>query len=347
MLWSLIGGQTISGRPDRLSFALLASAVMQVGMVLLAGTFEVELPEAERAEIAREHYMRYVGRYVTDPVPPKGGTTNEPGETLTEEEPEPLEAPESAEPTPRRDKPSRSSTAEVVERDARPMNETPMETKSPQKTSARDVARAQGKPEPGKPERPAPGPAERAVELVSASTLLDDPLGEDVPGVALARPSPMRGHTSAFDPVKAKPGHRLTERKPAREKLRELAREKRQDSPPSLATKELLADRGGVGGGTAEERRAIKDAMGRASPRFRRCLEHTQLTSPDISGRILISFVIGAGGRPQQISTRVEPQDHRQLADCILRVVAELRFEPPRGQRDINVNYPLRIRSPL
>jgi tetratricopeptide (TPR) repeat protein len=83
-------------------------------------------------------------------------------------------------------------------------------------------------------------------------------------------------------------------------------------------------------------RRIVRQNFGR----FRRCYEESLRTSPNLSGRVAVRFVIGRDGSVSSATSTGSDVADRRLAECVARSFYELKFPAPEGGI-VTVTYPI------
>ncbi len=96
---------------------------------------------------------------------------------------------------------------------------------------------------------------------------------------------------------------------------------------PSMSEKGLLADE-------------VGQVIHKHMDSIRYCHEAAIIAQPNISGRIVVRFVIGGSGSVKKVSITSSTLPSDQLANCIMRKLSTFRFPKPKGGIDVSVDYP-------
>lgn len=91
---------------------------------------------------------------------------------------------------------------------------------------------------------------------------------------------------------------------------------------------------------------SIHRILRNAGDALRFCYERALAQRPQLSGRIVLAFVLGPDGSVrtaaiQSGGVRDEAGVDRDVSLCLLQVVRRLRFPSPEGGRLVNIRYPL------
>lgn len=90
----------------------------------------------------------------------------------------------------------------------------------------------------------------------------------------------------------------------------------------------------------AVDKEGIQSAVQEVVPEIGYCYEEWLQIQPDLGGRVVVAFQIGAGGRVVDIDLDDDTTtEHTLFEGCVLNVVQGLRFDEPDGV--IWVRYPL------
>jgi len=96
--------------------------------------------------------------------------------------------------------------------------------------------------------------------------------------------------------------------------------------------------------GAAVEEGLTKDEVGEVIHRHlsevRYCYESAMLRTPDIEGKLMINFVIGAPGNVKSSDIKSSTLPDPRLDDCILRRLVTWKFPQTKGRIDVAVTYP-------
>jgi TonB family protein len=97
-------------------------------------------------------------------------------------------------------------------------------------------------------------------------------------------------------------------------------------------------------GSSTVEQGLTKDEVGEVIHKHlsevRYCYESAMIRSPDIEGKLLVSFVIGGTGMVKSSEVKSSTLSDARLDDCILRRLGTWKFPTPRGGIDVAVTYP-------
>lgn len=88
----------------------------------------------------------------------------------------------------------------------------------------------------------------------------------------------------------------------------------------------------------------IDEELKAAGPAIQACYERGLKAKPHLRGQVNVNFVIGTDGKVAHADA-VEADDALTDAatlDCIVAVIAQLEFPPPRGGR-VFINYPIQL----
>ena len=96
--------------------------------------------------------------------------------------------------------------------------------------------------------------------------------------------------------------------------------------------------------GASVEEGLTKDEVGEVIHRhmseIRYCYEAAMVRTPDVEGKLLVDFTIGAGGLVKTSSVKDSTLPDPRLDDCILRRLASWKFPTPKGGIEVAVSYP-------
>ena len=92
-----------------------------------------------------------------------------------------------------------------------------------------------------------------------------------------------------------------------------------------------------TGGGL--DRKVIDEEIKSHVREIRACYEE-QLKTKKFSARLASSFVIGATGKVTKAEIATSTVKNKKMEDCILGVIKELDFPPPKGGGRVEVKYP-------
>lgn len=92
-----------------------------------------------------------------------------------------------------------------------------------------------------------------------------------------------------------------------------------------------------------------KDEVGRVIhshlSEVRYCYESSMIRTPDIEGKLLVDFTIGASGRVISSAINKSTLPDPRLDDCILRRLVKWAFPKPKGGVNVSVTYPFIFKS--
>ncbi len=105
----------------------------------------------------------------------------------------------------------------------------------------------------------------------------------------------------------------------------------------------VLEEESEVDGGLDKEAiaRVIRSQLGQ----IRYCYERQLSASPDLYGKILIKFTIGAAGSVVAQAIGTTSLNNAMVEGCILRRVAGWQFPSPKGGTSVLVTYPFLFKS--
>ncbi|MDP2344601.1 MAG: AgmX/PglI C-terminal domain-containing protein [Deltaproteobacteria bacterium] len=92
-----------------------------------------------------------------------------------------------------------------------------------------------------------------------------------------------------------------------------------------------------VGGLDREE---IQRVINRAMGRLRYCYEKELNTHQDLEGKVTPQWTIGGTGDVMAASMMQTTMGNRNVDECVLRVIRQLKFPAPRGAGVVHVTYP-------
>ncbi len=96
----------------------------------------------------------------------------------------------------------------------------------------------------------------------------------------------------------------------------------------------------------AIDKSAVEAALLAHRDEFRLCYEREiNAETPDLSGRVSTTFVIGSSGRVTQAGILSSSLGNANAEGCILDVIRRIAFPVPRGGGVVQVNYPFKFRS--
>ena len=89
----------------------------------------------------------------------------------------------------------------------------------------------------------------------------------------------------------------------------------------------------------------IERVVARSLSQVRYCYERQLHRSPDLAGKIVVSWVIAPSGRVSSARVRQTTMNSEAVEGCLLRRVRRWLFTPPRGGGVVVVNYPFIFRK--
>jgi outer membrane biosynthesis protein TonB len=96
--------------------------------------------------------------------------------------------------------------------------------------------------------------------------------------------------------------------------------------------------------GSSVEEGLTKDEVGAVihqhMSEIRYCYESAMLRTPDLEGKLIVDFTIGANGTVKSTAAKSSTLADPRLDDCILRRLATWKFPQPKGGIDVAVMYP-------
>jgi TonB family protein len=102
-------------------------------------------------------------------------------------------------------------------------------------------------------------------------------------------------------------------------------------------------------GGSSVEEGLTKDEVGEVIHRHlsevRYCYESAMIRTPDVEGKLIINFVIGAPGSVKTAEVKQSTLPDPRLDDCVLRRLVTWKFPQTKGGVDVAVSYPFIFKS--
>ena len=96
--------------------------------------------------------------------------------------------------------------------------------------------------------------------------------------------------------------------------------------------------------GSSVEEGLTKDEVGavihKHMSEIRYCYESAMVRTPDIEGRLVADFTIGASGMVRTSAVKSSTLPDPRLDDCIIRRLMSWKFPQPKGGVDVAVSYP-------
>lgn len=90
----------------------------------------------------------------------------------------------------------------------------------------------------------------------------------------------------------------------------------------------------------------IREVTIRALPQIAECHERGLARDPNVSGRVVVRYLIGADGAVRAAGVIESPIADRAMLQCLVNVVRYLRFAPTGGDGAVTVNYPFNFAPP-
>jgi hypothetical protein len=87
-------------------------------------------------------------------------------------------------------------------------------------------------------------------------------------------------------------------------------------------------------------REEVGEVIHRHLSEVRYCYESAMLRSPDIEGKLMAAFTIGASGAVKTADAKTSTLPDPRLDDCIIRRLVSWPFPKPRGGVEVSVTYP-------
>ncbi|MEY3903399.1 MAG: hypothetical protein RL189_2705 [Pseudomonadota bacterium] len=78
-------------------------------------------------------------------------------------------------------------------------------------------------------------------------------------------------------------------------------------------------------------------------PQIKACYERSLQTNPNLKGRIMTSFEIGANGRVSRSEIANSTLNHPPTEQCVAQSIKQWQFPMPRGGGNVRVNYPFTL----
>ncbi|MEN9529657.1 MAG: hypothetical protein RI932_1530 [Pseudomonadota bacterium] len=75
-------------------------------------------------------------------------------------------------------------------------------------------------------------------------------------------------------------------------------------------------------------------------PQIRACYERSLQTIPNLKGRVMTSFEIGANGKVSRSEIANSTLNHPPTEQCVAQSIRQWQFPNPRGGGNVRVNYP-------
>ncbi len=103
-----------------------------------------------------------------------------------------------------------------------------------------------------------------------------------------------------------------------------------------------------IGGGSVEEgltKDEVAEVIHRHLSEVRYCYESAMVRTPDIEGKLIINFVIGAPGSVKTADVKQSTLPDPRLDDCVLRRLVTWKFPQTKGGVDVAVSYPFIFKS--
>jgi TonB family protein len=89
----------------------------------------------------------------------------------------------------------------------------------------------------------------------------------------------------------------------------------------------------------------IRKVISKARPKIRRCYERCLLKDPNLEGTVKVHFVVGSTGRVTEAKITRNTSGSKELADCLLARVKQLKFPKPSAGGKMVVDYPFIFKS--
>lgn len=92
-----------------------------------------------------------------------------------------------------------------------------------------------------------------------------------------------------------------------------------------------------VGGLTRDE---IARVMRRYLSQIRYCYEKQLNSNPNLSGKVVVGFVIGGSGKVDSADVAESSLQHDPTETCVTNIIRRITFPQPRGGGTVMVNHP-------
>lgn len=89
----------------------------------------------------------------------------------------------------------------------------------------------------------------------------------------------------------------------------------------------------------------IAAVIRRYLPQIRHCYEQNLTISPNLKGKVKVSFVINGSGAVSTASVAESTLNHQKTENCIIGKVKTWQFPKPKGGGNVGVNYPFMLMS--
>jgi len=97
-----------------------------------------------------------------------------------------------------------------------------------------------------------------------------------------------------------------------------------------------------VGGLTKD---VVGDYINRHWNQLKYCYSNELGRSPNLYGKITVTFIIGANGRVSEADVLQTTMNDTNVEQCVLRTMRRIRFPKPKGGGEVIVTYPFMFRT--
>jgi len=97
------------------------------------------------------------------------------------------------------------------------------------------------------------------------------------------------------------------------------------------------------------DREGIQGAVNESLPQIKDCYQSWLQVRPDLSGRVMVQFVIAGDAEDpdfseiRDVTLKDSELGHTLMEGCVASLFEELQFEAPDGGGEVAVNYPLKF----
>ena len=89
----------------------------------------------------------------------------------------------------------------------------------------------------------------------------------------------------------------------------------------------------------------IRPVIQRHRAKFAFCYERALLRQPELSGKVVLRFVIAGDGKVSKVELdRGSTLKDAAVEECLLKAAALMKFPPPAGGGEVVVKYPFLFR---
>ena len=112
------------------------------------------------------------------------------------------------------------------------------------------------------------------------------------------------------------------------------------DAPTKPPMPPAPAPEAGLEAEGALDKGEIQRVLDENRSRFRQCYETELLKKPDLAGKVVLRFTIGADGAIDEVSVSDNGTGNAPLSACLVEAAKRMEFPPPEGGGDVEVTYP-------